>query len=315
MCKYILRKILTQKMPKNAEIFICEKCDFTCSKQSNYAKHLLTRKHKILTNTYTDTYIKNANTYKCDCGKEYKHRQSLNNHKKTCTYTPKLEPEPELKHEAEPQIVLGKQELINIVSQVVDEKNKNNKQQPTIVNNYITNTNNTTNNFNLNMFLNDQCKNAMNITDFIKSINVTIEDMDYLGRAGYVDAVSKVIVDGLNQLDITERPIHCTDAKRNSLYLKDNNEWNKETPDMPNMKKVIQDITLKNTKKMSDWIKENPSYKMVQSPNHKQYLTVTTEAFGPYEAEDADKKYKSIINKVSSATRIDKQSQLSTIND
>ena len=313
----------TPKTLKNAKIFECISCDFKCSKQSDYNRHLLTRKHINATSATINATQKNSKTYICNCSKIFKHHSSYYRHKKTCSYVPKLEPEPELKHEPEPelkhepepQIVLGKQELINIVSQVVDQKNQNDKQQPTIVNNYITNTNNTTNNFNLNMFLNDQCKNAMNITDFIKSINVTIEDMDYLGRAGYVDAVSNVIVNSLNQLDITERPIHCTDAKRNSLYLKDNNEWNKETADMPNMKKVIQDITLKNTRKMSDWIKKNPSYKMVQSPNHKQYLTVTTEAFGPYEAEDTDKKYKSIINKVSSATRIDKQSHLGAIND
>ena len=165
------------------------------------------------------------------------------------------------------------------------------------------------------MFLNDQCKNAMNITDFIDRIKVTIEDMDYLGRAGYVDAVSKAIVDGLNQLDITERPIHCTDAKRNSLYLKDNNKWNKETPDMPKMKKVIQKVTKENTNTMFEWVKKNPSYQMVQSPKYQQYMSVMTEALGPSEAHDTDKKYKSIINKVANATRIDKHSQLSTINE
>ena len=312
--------MIVEKMPKNAEKFECIECNFTCSKQSNYTKHLMTRKHQMIVNgseNDSKKMPKNVKLYICECGKQYKYDSGYYRHKKTCTYTPKLEPEPEpeLKHEAEPQIVVGKQELINIVSQVVDEKNKHNKQQPTIVNNYITNTNNTTNNFNLNMFLNDQCKNAMNITDFIDSIKVTIEDMDYLGRAGYVDAVSKAIVDGLNQLDITERPIHCTDAKRNSLYLKDNDEWNKETPDMPNMKKVIQKVTKKNTNTMFEWVNKNPSYKMVQSPNHKQYMSVMTEALGPSEAEDTEKKYKSIINKVSSATRIDKQSQLSTINE
>ena len=140
--------------------------------------------------------------------------------------------------------------LMEKQSQVIEKLTENiETSQPKVINNY-----NTTNNFNLNMFLNTTCKNAMNITDFMESIKLTIADMDHLGKVGYVDAVSKVIVDGLNQLDVSERPIHCIDAKRNSLYLKNNDEWNKEAPDMPNIKKVIKNVTNKTkVRSMTGW--------------------------------------------------------------
>ena len=159
------------------------------------------------------------------------------------------------------------------------------------------------------MFLNDTCKNAMNITDFMESIKLTIADMDHLGKVGYVDAVSKVIVDGLNQLDVSERPIHCTDAKRNSLYLKNNDEWNKEAADMPNIKKVIKNVTNKNQSKIYDWMDHNPSHKSLGTAKHKEYMSIVGEAMGPTTDEEETTKFKSIINKVSSATTIDKNMQ------
>ena len=139
------------KSQKNAEIFICEKCDFKCSRQSNYTKHLMTRKHKILTNTYTDTYIKNANIYSCDCGKEYKHRQSLNNHKKICTYVfePEPKPEPEIKEKTlvtqekttEEKLLecIEKQgKLMEKQSQVIEKLTENiETSQPKVINNYL----------------------------------------------------------------------------------------------------------------------------------------------------------------------------------
>ena len=177
--------------------------------------------------------------------------------------------------------------------------------QNCIINNY--NTTNTTNNFNLNMFLNDTCKNAMNITDFLESIKYSIEDLDYMGKAGYIEGVSRLIIDGLNQLDVTERPIHCTDAKRNSLYLKNNDEWNKETPDMPIIKNVIKKVAKKNIQKLPEWKERNPSHSSLSSHKHKEYINIVNKAMGGSTDEEDNSNYKSIINKVSSATAIDKQ--------
>ena len=307
---HILRKMLTEKMPKNAEKFVCEICDFKCSKQSNYTQHLLTRKHKMLTNVDTNVdkkAPKNAKPYQCECGKEYKHRQSLSVHKKTCTYIP--EPEPESK-EPSPSVTENKVFMDTMVQFMQSQTKTNEKlyeklEEVTVENKVVNNY--TTNNFNLNMFLNDTCKNAMNISDFIESIKLSISDMDYLGKAGYVEGVSRAIIDNLNQLDVAERPIHCTDAKRNSLYLRNNDEWNKESVDMPNMKKVIKNVTQKNQSTLFEWMGKNPGHKNPMSQKHKDYMTIVDAAMGPGTDEEESTSYKSIINKVSSATTIDKQ--------
>lgn len=313
--------MIGEKMPKNAEKFTCIKCNFKCSKYSNYTKHLMTRKHQMIVNDSENDskkIPKNVKLYTCECGKEYKYDSGYYRHKKTCTYVP--EPEPELELEVKEKTTHATQE--NVMEAMVKQMEKQNdfieKQgkfiqtlaenietsQPKVINNY-----NTTNNFNLNMFLNDTCKNAMNITDFMESIKLTLADMDHLGKVGYVDAVSKVIVDGLNQLDVSERPIHCTDAKRNSLYLKNNDEWNKEAADMPNIKKVIKNVTNKNQSKIYDWMDNNPSHKSLGTAKHREYMSIVGEAMGPTTDEEETTKFKSIINKVSSATTIDKNMQ------
>ena len=305
--------MMTEKMPKNAKKFVCELCDFKCSKQSNYTKHILTRKHQMLTNVDINVDVKipkNAKQYQCECGKEYKHRQSLSVHKKTCMYNSEPEPIPKPEPENTEMMkamckILEKQEKQDEFYETMVDKLTEVSKQNCIINNY--NTNNTTNNFNLNMFLNDTCKNAMNITDFLESIKYSIEDLDYMGKAGYIEGVSRLIIDGLNQLDVTERPIHCTDAKRNSLYLKNNDEWNKETPDMPIIKNVIKKVSKKNIQKLPEWKERNPSHSSLSSHKHKEYINIVNKAMGGSTDEEDNSNYKSIINKVSSATTIDKQ--------
>ena len=315
--------MLNEKTPKNAEKFECVSCDFKCSKQSDYTRHLMTRKHLNAKNAKNIT--PNAKKicqldFNCVCGKQFKHQSSYSRHKKTCTYIPEPEPEPETVFKPDPEPYIEVKEKTTPVTQekvmeaMMEQMQKQGRvieklvenietSQPTkVINNY-----NTTNNFNLNMFLNDTCKNAMNITDFMESIKLTIADMDNLGKVGYVDAVSKLIVDGLNQLDVSERPIHCTDAKRNSLYLKNNDEWNKEAADMPNIKKVIKNITNKNQSKIYDWMDHNPAHKSLGTAKHREYMSIVGEAMGPTTDEEETTKFKSIINRVSSATIIDKQ--------
>ena len=311
--------MLNEKTPKNAEKFECVSCDFKCSKQSDYTRHLMTRKHlnaKNAKNITPNAKKKCQIDFNCSCGKRFKHQSSYSRHKKTCTYVHEPEPEPQLEVKEKTKPVTQLDVLETMVKRMETQDEVIEKQgkfiqklaenietsQPKVINNY-----NTTNNFNLNMFLNDTCKNAMNITDFMESIKLTIADMDHLGKVGYVDAVSKVIVDGLNQLDVSERPIHCTDAKRNSLYLKNNDEWNKEAPDMPNIKKVIKNVTNKNQSKIYDWMDHNPAHKSLGTAKHREYMSIVGEAMGPTTDEEETTKFKSIINRVSSATVIDKQ--------
>ena len=312
--------MIVEKTPKNAEKFTCIKCNFKCSKQSDYTRHLMTRKHKMIVNDSKNDSKKtpkNVKLYTCECGKEYKYDSGYYRHKKICTYVhePEHEPELEVKEKMTP-VTQGKVmetmikhmenqgRFLEKQGMVIDKlaEKLETSESTKVINNY-----NTTNNFNLNMFLNDTCKNAMNITDFMESIKLTIADMDNLGKVGYVDAVSKLIVDGLNQLDVSERPIHCTDAKRNSLYLKNNDEWNKEAPDMPNIKKVIKNVTNKNQSKIYDWMDQNPTHKSLGTAKHREYMSIVGEAMGPTTDEEETAKVKSIINRVSSATIIDKQ--------
>lgn len=302
-------------MPINADKYRCECCDFKCSKQSEYNRHLLTRKHGILTNTYKNTYNKKSNkTYTCHCMKEYKHRQSLYNHQQTCSYVSECEPiEKACSTSPDTDVATTMMKIMQTQNEMNKELVETNKkiceklEKLSITNSVVNNNNNSiNNNFNLNMFLNDTCKNAMNITDFMDSIKLSIADMDYLGKAGYIEAVSRVIIDGLNQLDVTERPIHCTDAKRNSLYLKNNDEWNKETSEMPNMKRVIKNVTNKNQRKIYEWMEQNPTHKSVHTPKHKEYMSIVGEAMGPTSCEEENNTFKSIIQNVSTATIIDK---------
>ena len=262
------------------------------------------------------------NSYTCECGKEYKYDSGYYRHKKTCTYVLESESEPKINEKQEDTSksenndmmkvmsmsickILEKQEKQDDFNETMVDKLTEVSKQNCIINNY--NTTNTTNNFNLNMFLNDTCKNAMNITDFLESIKYSIEDLDYMGKAGYIEGVSRLIIDGLNQLDVTERPIHCTDAKRNSLYLKNNDEWNKETPDMPNIKNVIKKVAKKNIQKLPEWKEHNPSHSSLSSHKHKEYINIVNKAMGGSTDEEDNSNYKSIINKVSTATAIDKQ--------
>lgn len=309
--------MIVEKTPKNAEKFECVKCNFKCSKQSDYTRHILTRKHKMIVNDSENDSKKtpkNAKPYKCECGKEYKYDSGYYRHKKTCIYVP--EPEPEIiekqKDTSTSENSQMNTELLKVIQKHMETQQEFNEhiakevsKKNCVINNY--NTTNTTNNFNLNMFLNDTCKNAMNITDFLESIKYSIEDLDYMGKAGYIEGVSRLIIDGLNQLDVTERPIHCTDAKRNSLYLKNNDEWNKETPDMPNIKNVIKKVAKKNIQKLPEWKEHNPSHSSLSSHKHKEYINIVNKAMGGSTDEEDNSNYKSIINKVSSATTIDKQ--------
>ena len=251
--------------------------------------------------------------------KEYKHRQSLYNHQQSCSSVLECEPiEKVCSPIPDTDVATTIMKMMQIQNETNKELVETNKKMcekleklsitNRVVHNYNNNNNNNgvNNHFNLNMFLNDTCKNAMNITDFMDSIKLSIADMDHLGKVGYIEAVSRVIIDGLNQLDVTERPIHCTDVKRNSLYLKNNDEWNKETSDMPNMKRVIKNVTNKNQRKIYEWMEQNPTHRNVHTPKHKEYMSIVGEAMGPTSDEEENNTFKSIIQKVSTATIIDK---------
>jgi len=259
--------------PNYAKLNHCLKCNFKCSKESDWNRHILTRKHKKndkmddnelhFTPNYADKLISDKLlSYDCDCGKKYKYRQGLWKHKQICNYDNKIN--------SGNQVIL----LTNIVSELIKNNNdfkntiieicKNNNQN--INSNNINNINNSNNrSFNLNLFLNETCKDAMNITDFINSIQLNLTDLEKVGELGYVEGISKIIIDNLKLLDVTERPVHCSDLKREVMYVKDKDKWEKENESNTNIKKLISSVTNKNISLIPIWKKENPDCTNINS--------------------------------------------------
>jgi len=259
-------------MPKNAELFNCEKCNFICSKKSNYTKHLMTAKHKILTNTYIKMPKKCQSEYTCECGKVYKHRQSLYSHKMKCSqYTSNTESYEDYQREhitpnIVTQLLLQNQEFKDMIIEQQEENHKlqNKLIEAVKINGSTTNNtiNNTTNNnnqkFNLNFFLNTTCKDAMNMSEFIENIEVNFKDIENIGKNGYVSGMTDMILSRIKELDVTKRPMHCTDLKRETMYIKDNDEWAKDTPENTKLHQMIDYMAKQNYAKMPLWRQRNP---------------------------------------------------------
>ena len=295
--------------PKNADTYYCEKCDFNCSKTSDWKRHLLTLKHKntdkILTNTDAGV-AKNAtasNAHICDCGKEYKHRQSLFNHKLKCKIVSEDNknseelPETE-KTDKELIILLLKQnnELQNKVLEICKKSSINNSH-----NNNTTNSHNKA--FNLNFFLNETCKNAMNITDFVDSIKLQLSDLENVGKIGYVEGLSKIIIKNLNALDVTERPVHCSDSKRDTMYVKDEDKWEKENEDNHKVLKAIEDIANKNSKMVKEWKQKNPECASIKSHKADVYSHIMIQAV----CSNNDVNNNKVLKKIAKEVTIDKK--------
>jgi len=231
---------MTNNDKKNSKTllkFSCELCHFVCCNKQDYTRHLSTRKHKMMTNNDAQ----NSTDYICLCGKKYKYRQGLSIHKKTCTFVDEKKENTSNSNEKIGEFQLDKELLIKMLlkNQDVMEgvllKNQDVMEKmielmPNIGNySHNTNSHNTTNNqFNIQMFLNEHCKNAMNLTDFIESLPITADTYDSTIENGLTKTLTNMITNGLSKLDILDRPIHCTDATRKTLYVKEDNIWEKD---------------------------------------------------------------------------------------
>jgi len=317
------------KMPKNAEKYICEECNFKCSKNSNFKQHLLTAKHKMLINA-NEKNPKNAapiTEYKCVCEKIFKHASSLCKHKKKCGLI-KQENETIINQENETIINQDDESIINQDEDVVVHKEKSkeedaddigykemflemmkqnhelqksiNEMIPKIGNNNTTGSHNTNNNFNIQLFLNEECKNALNMTDFVRSLEVNMNDLVQTGKLGYVEGISRIFVKALRNMDVTERPIHCTDIKRETMYIKDDNKWEKETEVNPTIQKTILKIENKNIRMLPRWQEENPDSLDMESKKSEEFTELSLTAMGGFdEKEKLEKKIlKNILKEV-----------------
>jgi len=283
---------MTKNTSKNIKKFECEKCDYSCSKKGDWNRHLLTRKHKIVTNDDTNT----PKTFICECGKSYKHRQNLHAHKKICNYEEKVENIQE--EEKEENDLNYKDMFLAMMNENKELKGMMKEIIPNIGNNNNNNSHNTQ--FNINVFLNEQCKDALNIMDFVDSLQLQLKDLDNTGKLGFVEGTSKIFIEGLNKLEVTKRPIHCSDIKEETLYIKDNDTWEKENKNKDKMKKAIDKITDINMDQMPEWVKENPKF-----ANDEEYLKVISNIMNVIDKGKQNKQKEKIINNVAKETFID----------
>jgi hypothetical protein len=280
--------INNEKCPKSQPIFCCELCDYSTSRNDHYKRHITTPKH-IKTTTLTTNDNENEGKshqkkYSCEiCEKKYNDRAGLWRHKKKC-----LETKQEEVSDKDLIMMLVKQntELLEIVKNGTHHTNNN-----------TTHTNSHNKTFNLQFFLNETCKDAMNITDFVETIKVQISDLIKIGEIGYVEGISNIITTSLNALDVTQRPIHCTDKKREVLYVKDEDKWEKENEDKDKVRKAIKTVSSKNIQNLPKFVKEYPDCKNSDSPFSDQYSQILIESMGN-DCENEDKIIKNIYGQV-----------------
>jgi hypothetical protein len=236
------------KSPKITKKFICEKCNYTCNRQSEYNRHLLTAKHNMEQMEQKKS-PKITKRYTCSCGKTYKVASGLWKHKKKC---PQINNTIVIQENQEDKpsmmdIITQNKEIVDLLVLQNEELKRQNKEQSNTIRELIpkignNNTTNNNNQFNLQVFLNEDCKDAINFSDFIKQIQVSFEDIENQAESGYVKGISKLFIENLQGLGTHKRPIHCTDKKRKTLYIKENDEWDKESS-QDTLKNGIQEVT------------------------------------------------------------------------
>ena len=288
--------------------FYCETCDYRTSRKSNYDEHLLTSKHKK--STFSNFCQPNSqqiqqSNFTCEnCDKKYKDKSGLWRHKQKCNIPQNSNKTPEISQELILTIIKQNSELQQTVieqSKTINEMSKNIQ---------TTNSHNNNNNhshnktFNLQFFLNETCKDAMNITDFVDSIKLQLSDLIKVGEIGYVEGISNIITKNLNALDVTQRPVHCTDKKREVLYVKDENKWEKEDEDKNKIRKVIKKVMIKNQRLLPEYKEKYPDYNKASSKISDQYNTIIVESMGGRGDNDLEKEDK-IIKNITKVTTID----------
>ena len=310
-----------EKVGKNSiNLFRCEKCDYTTSKKFNYDKHILTAKHlnSMFSNENVANVAYNLNdTHICyNCNKSYKDYSGLWRHKKKCYNEVKNN---EVKNNVINKNIISNdsnaQELIqylmkenNEFKQLLIDQSKqmgeiSKKAIENAGHNHINSHNKT---FNLQVFLNETCKNAINISDFIDQLQVSISDLEETGRLGFADGISKIFINGLKQMDIPDRPLHCSDIKRETIYIKDNNQWTKDSDENPLLINAIKHVSSKNMKKINEWKKEHPEHNDSSSKSNDKYLKIICESMSGSTKEESDKNYKKIVKKIVKESVIDK---------
>ena len=303
--------MLSPNSPNSLHKFYCEKCDYGCSKKGDFNKHTNSIKHNAIYATQNAT----TTLLTCNCGKMYNHKSSYYRHKKSCTYTPPSStecPENTITYTIEPvqpaeptsaellvvikELMKQNQELQNTMKEMIPHLGNNNNTNTTNVNGPT---------FNVQFFLENDCKNAKSIQDFLCSIEFNREHLVSMSKDGYVDTISNILIQALNKMEITERPLHCTDLKRETVYIKDKESWNKSTPDAPLMKRVISTIEHGCVIEVKKYVDETPESTELDTPEYNFYNKAHWNTLGA--GEDASKLNKKIYKKVLPEVKLEKQ--------
>jgi len=299
---------LTQKKPNT---FTCNFCHFNTFNKKYLNIHLQTQKHIINHNQDFSMKKNPKKTHQCICGKIYKDNSGLWRHKKNCLEKETID---KIEITIQDENQKGK-ETDALIQYLMKENNEfkqlildQNKQMIEMAKNAGYNNNNTTNNsFNLNLFLNETCKNALNIMDFVNQLQVGIKDLEETGRLGFSDGVSKIFINGLKDLDVSLRPVHCSDLKRETLYIKNDDQWNKENEDKTILTNAIKHVAHKNMKQIPLWQKENPEYNNPESKQNDRYMKLILNTMSGSTKEEQQQNINKVIRNVSKEVIIDKK--------
>jgi len=287
--------------------FYCNVCDYGTSKKSGYDAHMFTAKHKKNENgnvleTFGGQIMPKIcpNKYQClQCSKIFKNRSGLWKHAKKCTDEVQQEQEQKQNNDKLVEYLMKENsEFKHLILEALKNGSVNNS-------NNIINNNSNNKSFNLQFFLNETCKDAMNITDFVNSIQLQLSDLEKVGELGYIEGISNIIVKNLNALDVTLRPVHCTDKKRETMYIKDEDKWEKEDENKDKMHKVIRKVANKNISLISKFQEIHPDWKKCSSKYADQFNKIVIEAMGGKGDDDHEKEEK-IIKRVAKEVLIDK---------
>jgi hypothetical protein len=301
--------------PKLSSNYYCKCCDYSTSKKSNFDNHNLSAKHQksMIVNVSNDKISKISNKYVCkNCNKVYKDNSGLWRHNKKCVKVEDASNNIIEPAEKSPDVVaLLLNQNMELIKQnqefkdlIVEQNNKmiEMAKEAKIINN----TTNNTNNFNLQFFLNEQCKDALNIMDFINQLQLNTTDLDMVGRLGYTEGISKLFIRGLKALDVFKRPVHCSDLKREVLYVKDKDAWEKDNDEKNKMKTAIKYIAAKNFKQINEWREKNPESDDYDSQRHMDYHQIVIHSMGGSTKEEDEQHYNKIIRNVAKESVIDK---------
>jgi hypothetical protein len=295
-----------QKVQMN---FYCETCDYKTSNKKDYIKHCLTAKHKkcMLLGKNAEKKLMNYHCVTCDFytsnKTNYKHHELTAKHQKCMLLGKNAE---KIQDKTKPESNSSNNDML---MELIKQNNELQKQiiemlkEPKTVNNTNNNTNNTNIQFNIHQFLNETCKNAPNFSDFIENIQVSENDLENNATMGFVNGMTKLIVDNLKQMELNDRPIHCTDVKRETIYVKEENQWDKEKSRIV-IQRGIQEITRKNMCQLTEWREENPEYEDMDSEIGEKSIILQQNLMA---GSNRDEFYPKIIKNIAKETILDKK--------